>query len=121
MDINSKLKEYTANAYMGFEKNFGQKLSLSASVTGEYYKLGDFIDRTLFPALEMTCFVSPSQIMQLSFSVYPAYWEMHGAVSYLNGYSEIHGNPLLKPYRDYSTQLNYLLKSKYIITAFYNY
>ncbi|MCL1934068.1 MAG: outer membrane beta-barrel family protein, partial [Candidatus Azobacteroides sp.] len=61
---------------------------------------------------------------QLSFSsdkIYPAYWEMHGAISYLNGYSEIHGNPLLKPYRDYSTQLNYILNSKYVLTAFFNY
>ncbi|GHU92796.1 hypothetical protein FACS1894155_12830 [Bacteroidia bacterium] len=39
----------------------------------------------------MTYFASPAQIMQLSFSsdkVYPAYWEMHGVVSYLNGYAE---------------------------------
>jgi hypothetical protein len=124
MNMNSKLQEYTANVYAGFEKSFGQKLSFSASVTGEYYKLGNFDEWTLFPALEMTYFVSPLQIMQLSFSsdkVYPAYWEMHGAVSYLNGYSEIHGNPLLKPYKDYSAQLNYILNSKYIFTAFYNY
>jgi hypothetical protein len=124
MNMNSKLQEYTANTYAGFEKSFGQKLSFSASVTGEYYKLGNVDEWTLFPALEMTYFVSPSQIMQLSFSsnkTYPAYWEIHGAVSYLNGYGEIHGNPLLKPYKDYSAQLNYILNSKYILTAFYNY
>jgi hypothetical protein len=124
MDVTGRLKEYTANAYAGFEKSFGQKLSLAASVTGEYYKLDGFDEWTVFPALEMTYFVSPAQIMQLSFSsdkVYPAYWEMHGAISYLNGYAEIHGNPQLKPYRDYSTQLNYILNSKYILTAFYNY
>ncbi|MDR1610039.1 MAG: TonB-dependent receptor [Candidatus Symbiothrix sp.] len=124
MNMNSKLQEYTANAYAGFEKSFGQKLSLTASLTGEYYKIGNFSEWTLFPALEMTYIISPSKIMQLSFSsdkVYPAYWEMHGAVSYLNGYSEIHGNPLLKPYRDYSAQLNYILNNKYVITLYYNY
>ena len=124
MDVNSALKEYTSNAYMGVEKNFGQKMSLSASLTGEYYKFAGFDEWTVFPALEMTYFISPSQIMQLSFSsnkIYPDYWEMHGAVSYLNGYGEIHGNPQLKPYRDYSTQLNYVLNSKYILTAFCNY
>ncbi|MDR2118580.1 MAG: TonB-dependent receptor family protein [Tannerellaceae bacterium] len=123
LDINSRLNEHTANVYGGMEKNFGQKLSLSASVTGEYYEIGDWSEWTLFPALEMTCFVSPSQIMQLSFSsdkVYPAYWEMHGAASFLNGYSEIHGNPLLKPYRDYSAQFNYVLHSKYIFTLYYH-
>jgi hypothetical protein len=124
LNMNHQLTEHTANAYIGIEKNIGDKLSIIASVTGEYYKLTDFDEWTVFPALEMTYFVSPSQIMQLSFSsdkVYPAYWEMLGAVNYLNGYSEIHGNPLLKPYRNYSGQLNYMLNSKYILTAFYSY
>ena len=124
LDISSRLKEYTANAYLGFERSFGQKLFLSASVTGEYYRLGSFDEWTVFPALEMTYFISPSQIMQLSFSSdkqYPDYWEMHGAVGYLNVYSEIHGNPQLRPTKDYSAQLNYILNNKYIITAFYNY
>jgi hypothetical protein len=124
LNVGSQLKEYTANAYTGFEKNIAGKLSVSASVTGEYYQLADFREWTVFPALEMTYFISSSQIMQLSFSSdkeYPAYWEMHGAVSYLNGYSEIHGNPQLKPCRNYSTQLNYMLNSKYILTVFYSY
>ena len=62
--------------------------------------------------------------MQLSFSsdkAYADYWELHGAVGYLNSYAEIHGNPLLKPYKDYSTQLSYIMKSKYIITLFHIY
>lgn len=124
MDMSSKLEEYTTNGYVGFEKNFNQRLSLSASLMGEYYKFGSFNEWTIFPALEMTYFISPSRIMQLSFSsnkVYPAYWEMLGAVGYLNGYSEIDGNPQLKPYRDYSAQLNYMLNNKYIITLYYNY
>jgi hypothetical protein len=124
LDVNNILREYTANAYIGFEKSFGQKLSVSTSVMGEYYEIGDFDEWTLFPALEMRYFLSPTQILLMSFSsdkVYPAYWEMHGAISYLNGYSEIHGNPLLKPYKNYSAQLNYVLNSKYILSAFYNY
>jgi len=124
LNMSNRLTEHTANAYIGIEKNLGNKLSFSASVTGEYYKLLDFHESTIFPAVEMTYFISPSKIMQLSFSsdkIYPAYWEMHGAVSYLNGYSEIHGNPLLKPYRNYSGQLNYILNNKYILTAFHNY
>jgi hypothetical protein len=123
-NTDNQLIEHTANAYAGFKKQIGNKLSVSASVTGEYYRLIDFKEWTVFPAMEMTYFVSPSQIMQLSFSsdkIYPTYWEMHGAVSYLNGYSEIHGNLSLKPYRNYSGQLNYILNSKYILTAFYNY
>jgi hypothetical protein len=124
LNTDSQSTEHTVTAYAGFKKQIGSKLSVSASVTGEYYRLINLKEWTIFPAMEMMYFISPSQIMQLSFSsdkVYPTYWELHGAVSYLNGYSEIHGNPLLKPYRKYSGQLNYILNSKYILTAFYNY
>ncbi|MDR1357256.1 MAG: TonB-dependent receptor family protein [Tannerellaceae bacterium] len=124
MDISSRLTEHTANIYLGIGKSLGSKLSMNASVTGEYYRLAAFEEWTAFPALEITYFIAPSKILQLSFSsdkVYPAYWEMRGAVSYLNGYGEIRGNPLLRPYRDYSGQLNYILNGKYILTAFYNY
>ncbi|MDR1879431.1 MAG: outer membrane beta-barrel family protein [Tannerellaceae bacterium] len=123
-NMDSKLKEYTANVYAGFQKSMGEKLSLSASLTGEYYRLADVGEWTIFPALEATYSISPSHIMQLSFSsdkAYPTYWELHGGISYLNGYAELHGNPLLKPYREYSGQLSYILKSKYILTAFYQY
>lgn len=42
-------------------------------------------------------------------------------VSYLNGYTEIQGNPDLRPSRLYSAQLNYILKNKYIFTLYANY
>jgi len=123
-NMDSKLKEYTGNFYAGFEKTIENNLSLSTSFTGEYYKFADFDEWAVFPALEATYSISPSHMMQLSFSsdkVYPGYWELHGGTSYLNGYAELQGNPLLKPYREYSGQLSYILKSKYILTAFYNY
>lgn len=123
-NMDSRLKEYTGNAYIGFEKTFGDKLSLSASITGEYYKFAGFDEWTIFPAIEGTYSISPSHMMQLSLSsdkVYPGYWELHGGTSYLNGYAELQGNPKLKPYRVYSGQLSYIFKSKYILTAFYNY
>jgi hypothetical protein len=124
MNLSSRLREYTASAYAGFEKRFGPMFSLSASLTGEFYRLGGFSEWTLFPAMEVTWLVSPSHILQLSFSsdkVYPAYWEMHGAVSFMNAYSEIHGNPLLKPYRYYAAQLNYMLNNSCVITFYGNY
>lgn len=123
-DTDSKLEEYTGNVYIGFDKAIGDKISLSASVTGEYYKFADFDEWTVFPSLEANYSISPVHMMQLSFSsekVYPEYWELHGGISYLNGYAELHGNSLLKPYRIYSGQLSYILKNKYILTAFCNY
>lgn len=121
---SSKLDEFTYNLYAGFEKSFSEKLSVTASLTGEYYKYGSFNEWSLFPAAELTYIVDPSHIFQLSISsdkTYPGYWEMMNSITYLNGYAEIHGNPDLRPYKDYSFQLNYILKNKYILTAYSNY
>lgn len=123
-NMDNNLKEHTGNIYLGFEKTFANKLSLSASLTGEYYKLGNINEWTLFPAMEASYSISPIHMLLFSFSsnkVYPNYWELHGGTSYLNGYAELQGNPFLKPYREYSGQLSYILKSKYIITGYYNY
>ena len=123
-NMDSRQKEYTTNAYLGFEKSIGEKLSITAAITPEYYKLGNYDEWTIFPSLEATYVISPSHIMQLSFSsdkTYANYWELHGAVGYLNSYAEVHGNPLLRPYKDYSSQFSYIMKNKYIITLYHNY
>ena len=123
-NMGSRQKEYTTNAYLGFEKNIGAKLSVAAAITPEYYKLGYYDEWTIFPSLEATYIISPSHIMQLSFSsdkAYADYWELHGAIGYLNSYAEVHGNPLLKPYKDYSAQFSYIMKSKYIVTLYHIY
>lgn len=121
---SSKLNEYVYDLYAGFSKSFSNKLSVNASFTGEYYKHKDVAYWSLFPRIEMTYTNSPSHIFQLSVSsdkAYPNYWEMQDAVSYLSGYTEIQGNSTLKPSRFYSSQLNYILKSKYIFTLYANY
>lgn len=123
-DTQNRLKEYTYNFYSGFEKSFGEKVSLSASIAGEYYKLGDFSQWSVFPTLEMTYMIAPEHVMQLSLSSdksYPDYWEMHGAVSYLNGYTEIHGNPYLRPSKDYNLRMNYIFRSKYTFSLYTSY
>ena len=123
INMNSRLKEYTGNLYVGFEKNIGNQLFLSASLAGEYYNFEDVEEWNIFPTLEATYMISPNHITQLSFSsdkVYPSYWELHGGTSYLNSYAEIQGNPFLKPYKNYSVQFNYIFKKKYVLTAYYN-
>ncbi len=120
----SHLKEYTYNLYTGFEKSFSERLSATFSLTGEYYKYGDFDEWSLFPAFELTYMASPDHIFQMSLSSdksYPDYWSLTSSIGYLNGYTEIHGNPLLRPYKDYSGQLNYIFKRKYVLTAYMNY
>ena len=123
-DSDSHLNEYTYDVYAGFSKRFANNLSLNASLTGEYYKHKKIDYRSLFPMMEITYTANPVSVFQLSVSsdkVYPSYWEMQNTTSYLNGYTEIQGNTDLRPAKNYSFQLNYIWKSKYIFTLFANY
>lgn len=123
-NTDSKINEYTYNLYAGFEKSFGKGFSMLLSLSGEYYQRSGFSRWSVFPSSEMTWVFSPDHILQFSLSsdkTYPGYWEMQESVSYLNGYAEVWGNPSLIPYKDYSAQLTYILKSKYIASAFVNY
>ncbi|MEG2819763.1 MAG: outer membrane beta-barrel family protein [Muribaculaceae bacterium] len=121
---NSKLNEYVCDLYVGFSKSFSDNLSINASLTGEYYKHKEIDYWSLFPMMELTYNANTNNIFQLSVSsdkAYPSYWEMQNSTSYLSGYTEIQGNPTLRPSKIYSTQLNYILNSKYIFTIYANY
>jgi hypothetical protein len=124
LNTDNRLDEYTSDLYAGFQKQFTPAFSLMASLTGEYYQFDHFEEWTLFPSLQATYVFSPKHIVQLSFSsdkTYPSYWEMNGSIGYINGYGEVHGNPQLKPSKDYSAHLNYIVKSKYIVALFASY
>jgi hypothetical protein len=123
-NTDSRLEENTYDLYAGFQKSFSPQFSLSASLTGEYYQFEDFHEWTIFPSLEASYVFSPVHIVQLSVSsdkAYPSYWEMNGSIGYANGYGEIHGNPQLKPFKDYTAQLSYILKNKYMLTLYTTY
>ncbi|MEG1685930.1 MAG: outer membrane beta-barrel family protein [Bacteroides sp.] len=120
----SKLNEYVYELYAGFSKSFSDNLSINASLIGEYYKHKEIDYWSLFPMMELTYKALPNHVFQLSVSsdkAYPGYWEMQNTISYLSGYTEIQGNTNLKPSRLYSTQLNYIIKNKYIFTLYANY
>lgn len=118
-DTNTDIDEYTASLYAGFTKELTEKLTLKAHLTTEYYKHHQRGYWSFFPDLELTYVPSASHIIQYALAsnkVYPSYWEMIDAVGHINGYSEIHGNPNLKAYREYEMQLNYIVKNKYIFS-----
>ena len=121
-DTDARLDEYTANLYAGFGRQFG-KVGFTASLAGEYYRLGDYENWSLYPQASLTWTPSERHIVQLNFSSdkeYPSYWEMQGAVSYIDGYSEIHGTPGLRPSRSYEAQAVYIYRQKYIFVLFWN-
>ena len=123
-DMDSRRREQTLNVYAGFSKSFGEDLSVDFSLAAERYRTPAWDEWSWYPNLTATYKPSASHIVQLSFSSdkrYPGYWAVQDAVSYLGGgYSEVQGNPLLKPSKDYDVRLVYVLKSKYIFSAWFS-
>ena len=121
-DTDSRLDEYTGNIYLGTGRQFS-RAGFSLSLAGEYYRMGDYENWSLYPQASFNWMPSDRHIVQLNFSSdksYPSYWEMQGAVSYIDGYSEIHGTKGLRPSRSYEAQAVYIYRQKYIFVLFWN-
>lgn len=124
LNTNSDLSEHTYDFYAGVGKNFKNGISLSGSVTGEYYKRNGLEKWAIFPQASLTYALSAAHILQFSLSsdkTYPTYWAMQESISYIDGYSEIHGNSNLLPMQNYQAVLLYYLKQKYVFQFFYTY
>lgn len=124
LNTDSRYDEFTYDVYAGFSKSIGERLSFSASVTGEYYKMANYHNWSFYPSAELTYMASAAHILQLSFSsdkTYPGYWDLSESTGYISGYEEAQGNPMLKPSTDYSVNLNYIFKNKYIFSLSYDY
>lgn len=130
---NNLQKEYTGNVFLEASKNFGDHFSATASVKGEYFK-SDYTsngkkstlwnDWTFFPNASLTYTFTPQHIMQLNMNsdkTYPSYWDITPQSTPMNSYSEIVGNPALKPYCSYEGQLLYIFKQKYTFMVFAQY
>lgn len=123
-DMRSRRREQTWNIYAGFGKGFGDKLALDASLAVEHYKTPVWNQWDWYPIVNLNYTPAPGHILQLSLSSdkdYPDYWAVQDAVSYIGGgYSEGHGNPLLKPAQEYQLQMTYALKGKYIFSTWFS-
>ncbi|WP_321480369.1 outer membrane beta-barrel family protein [uncultured Bacteroides sp.] len=121
--MNARHREQTVNGFGGFNKSFGDKLSVDASLAAELYHTEVWNEWTVFPTLNLNYTLAAGHILQLAFTAdksYPSYWSTNNTVAYSNSYTEIHGNPLLKPSRSYESSLTYIMKSKYVLTAYFN-
>lgn len=123
-DMKSRRREQTLNMYAGFSKSFGEKLSLDASLAIEHYNTTVWNQWDWYPTINLTYMPAAGHVLQLALSSdkdYPDYWALQDNISYIGGgYSEIHGNSLLKPSQNYEFQMTYILKSKYIFSAWFN-
>ena len=119
----TRLREESVNFYVGSNKEFGKKLSAEASLAAEYYHTLLWHEWHFYPTLNLTYRPKEGHLLQLGLSnkrEYPAYWTMTPFTTYYDGgYSEITGNPYLKPSSEYQLQLLYLLKNKYQLVTWF--
>lgn len=125
-DNSEKLlrKEYTLNMYTGASHSFGKKFSAEVSLAAELYHAEGRHSWMLYPTVNTTYTPADGHALQMSFTSnrkYPAYWQLQPIIQYVDSYTEAHGNPDLKPSSNYSLDLNYLYKNKYMIGVNYNY
>ena len=113
--------ERIMNAYVGVSKQIGQALNLEASVTAEQYHATKWNEWRIYPQFNAMWNINEKNMLNLSFSseaIYPSYWSTMSSIYYASAYSEIWGNPDLKPMSEYDINLMWQLNRKYTFTAF---
>ncbi len=119
LPFDSRRDEQTQNIYAGFSKSFSPRLSLEVSLAAERFKNPEYDRWDWYPDLALVYRPADMHLFQLTFGsdkTYPQYWETQRSASYISGYEQVVGNPLLHPYRTYQARLLYLLRNKYTFT-----
>ncbi len=115
------LNERIWNIYAGFSKQINKAISLEASVAAEQYHSPIWDKWRVYPTLNALWNVNDNHLLNLSFSsnsVFPSYWSTMSNVLYSSTYTEIHGNPNLKPFSYYNVNLMWQIKRRYTLMAF---
>ncbi len=109
------------NIYAGFSKQINKSISLEASVAAEQYHSPIWNKWRVYPTLNALWNVNDNHLLNLSFSSnseFPSYWSTMSNVFYSSTYTEIHGNPNLKPFSYYNVNLMWQIKRRYTLMAF---
>ena len=115
-------EEYTLNMYAGASHSFNERLSGELSLATELYDARGRHAWNLYPTVNLTYQPADGHTLQFSFMsdcTYPDYWHLQSLVQYVDSYTEVHGNPSLKPSSNYTFQLNWLWKNKYMAALVY--
>ena len=115
------IDEQRFSGYIGFSKQFGKGLSLETTLAIENYHTPQWNDWRVFPTLNAAWQVNSYHTLNLSFNsnaTYPSYWSTMSHIFYSSAYSEIWGNPLLRPSKNFDTSLSWLIKGRYTLVAF---
>ena len=117
VDINERIWDI----YASFSKQINKAVSLEASVTAEQYHSPIWNKWRIYPSLNALWNINDKHVLNLSFSSnseFPSYWSTMSSVYYSSTYTEIHGNPNLKPYSYYNVNLMWQIKRRYTLMAF---
>ena len=109
------------NIYAGFSKQINKAISLEASVAAEQYHSPIWDKWRVYPTFNALWNVNDNHLLNLSFcsnSEFPSYWSTMSNVFYSSTYTEIHGNPDLKPFSYYNVNLMWQIKRRYTLMAF---
>ena len=109
------------NIYAGFSKQINKAISVEASVAAEQYHSPVWDEWRVYPTLNALWNVNDNHLLNLSFSSnseFPSYWSTMSNVFYSSTYTEIHGNPDLKPFSYYNVNLMWQIKRRYTLMAF---
>lgn len=115
------LNERIWNIYAGVSKQINKAISLEASVAAEQYHSPIWDKWRVYPTLNALWNVNDNHLLNLSFSSnseFPSYWSTMSNVFYSSTYTEIHGNPDLKPFSYYNVNLMWQIKRRYTLMAF---
>ena len=115
------LNERIWNIYAGFSKQINKAISLEASVAAEQYHSPVWDKWRVYPTFNALWNVNDNHLLNLSFSSnseFPSYWSTMSNVFYSSTYTEIHGNPDLKPFSYYNVNLMWQIKRRYTLMAF---
>ena len=119
VDINERIW----NLYAGVSKQISKGISLEASIAAEQYHSPTWDKWRIYPTFNGLWNISNDHLLNLSFSSnseFPSYWSTMSSVLYSSTYTEIHGNPNLKPSSYYNVNLMWQIKKRYTLTAFAN-
>ncbi len=113
--------ERILNAYAGFSKQFSPSLSLESSIAAEQYHAPRWNDWRIYPSLSLMWNINKQNLLNMALSsqtVYPSYWSTMSSIFYSSAYSEIWGNPDLKPSSIYKFDLMWQLSQRYTFGTF---
>lgn len=118
----SAQNEYDTSAYASLSRKFKTGISLSATLSGNYYTIADYNTFNLLPRLSFTLPVIDGHTLQ--FSGYaaqykPTYSQQSNYHYYTDAYNISMGNPALRPRVLYNANLSYILKSRYNFSLIY--